>query len=164
MQGRADLLRQEGKKIGFVPTMGALHEGHLSLVRLAREKSDVVVTSIFVNPTQFGPDEDFERYPRDLKRDKRLLQEVGCDLLFSPSLTEMYPLDHRSFVHVEGLTDGLCGAFRPGHFRGVATIVAKRFHITKPHVAVFGQKDAQQDKRQGKNTASKAHNQPCFQD
>lgn len=144
MQRRSDLLRREGKRIGFVPTMGALHEGHLSLLRLAKKKSDVPVVSIFVNPTQFGPYEDFDRYPRDLEKDKRLLREERCEILFFPPVEEMYPKGFKSYVHVEELTEGLCGRFRPGHFQGVTTVVTKLFNIVKPHLAVFGQKDAQQ--------------------
>jgi pantoate--beta-alanine ligase len=144
MQARSDALRREGKRIGFVPTMGALHEGHLSLFRLAKEKSDVVVASVFVNPKQFGPDEDYSRYPRDLENDKRYLEKAKCDILFSPDETEMYSSEYQSFVHVEELTDVLCGVFRPGHFRGVTTIVTKLFNIIKPHIVFFGQKDAQQ--------------------
>jgi pantoate--beta-alanine ligase len=144
MQGWADATRCAGKKIGFVPTMGCLHEGHLSLVRLARDLSDYVVVSIFVNPTQFGPGEDYERYPQDLDRDRRLLREARCDVLFLPATAEMYPPGYVSYVNVEKLTHRLCGASRPGHFRGVTTVVAKLFHGVKPHLAVFGQKDAQQ--------------------
>jgi pantoate--beta-alanine ligase len=144
MSTRSDALRQEGKRIGFVPTMGALHEGHLSLLKLAEENSDAVVASVFVNPKQFGPDEDYSRYPRDLENDKKYLKKAKCDILFSPDVTEMYLPGFQSFVHVEELTDVLCGVFRPGHFRGVTTIVTKLFHIVKPHVAFFGQKDAQQ--------------------
>lgn len=144
MQGMAERLRLEGKRIGVVPTMGSLHQGHLSLIELARRESDVVVTTLFVNPTQFGEGEDFERYPRDLDRDKVLAQGAGTDILFVPDANEMYPEGYGTFVNVEGVTGILEGAFRPGHFRGVATIVLKLFNITKPHVAVFGQKDAQQ--------------------
>ena len=144
MQIRSDELRREGKRIGFVPTMGYLHEGHLSLMRLAREQSDAVVASIFVNPAQFGPNEDYEHYPRDLERDKALAKEERCDVLFLPSGEEMYPPGYQTYVQVEELTGSLCGPFRPGHFRGVTTIVAKLFNIVKPHLAVFGQKDAQQ--------------------
>jgi pantoate--beta-alanine ligase len=138
------MLRKEGKSIGFVPTMGYLHEGHLSMVKAAKKHTDVVVMSIFVNPLQFGPQEDFEKYPRDIKNDERLAGEAGADVIFCPSVKEMYPEGHATFVTVERLTDGLCGASRPGHFRGVTTVVAKLFGIVKPDVAYFGQKDAQQ--------------------
>ncbi|MDZ7372635.1 MAG: pantoate--beta-alanine ligase [candidate division KSB1 bacterium] len=144
MQSEAESLRLAGKRIGFVPTMGYLHEGHLSLVRIARQHSDVVVVSIFVNPTQFGPQEDYNRYPRDLERDLRLLEKEATDIVFHPSAEEMYPPPYYTYVEVEKLTEPLCGAFRPGHFRGVTTVVCKLFHIVKPHLAVFGQKDAQQ--------------------
>ena len=137
-------LKQEGKIIGFVPTMGYLHEGHLSLMRIAKKKSDVLVVSIFVNPTQFGPQEDFQRYPRDLARDKRLIKKIGCDFLFSPSIKDMYPQGYKTYVDVQNLTKVLEGASRPGHFRGVTTVVAKLFNIVQPDIAVFGQKDAQQ--------------------
>ncbi len=144
MQRVAERLRLKGKRIGVVPTMGFLHEGHLSLIKLAREKSDAVIVTIFVNPTQFGPAEDFSRYPRDLKRDRRLAEAAGCDVLFTPKMSEMYPEDFLTYVHVERLSNILEGKFRPTHFRGVTTVVAKLFNITKPHLAVFGQKDAQQ--------------------
>lgn len=144
MQGMAEQFRLQGKRLGAVPTMGYLHQGHLSLIELARRESDVVVTTIFVNPTQFGEGEDFERYPRDLDRDKALAQGAGTDILFAPDANEMYPEGYGTFVNVEGVTEILEGAFRPGHFQGVATIVLKLLNITKPHVAVFGQKDAQQ--------------------
>jgi pantoate--beta-alanine ligase len=144
MQRAADALRAAGRRIGFVPTMGYLHEGHASLIRLARRQSDEVVVSIFVNPRQFGPGEDYQTYPRDLDRDLRLIRETGGDIVFIPSAEEMYPPDFATSVHVEGLTEGLCGASRPGHFRGVTTVVAKLFAAVKPHLAVFGQKDAQQ--------------------
>lgn len=144
MQAYAEALRAQGKKIGFVPTMGYLHRGHLSLIRRAREISDVVVVSVFVNPTQFDPGEDYERYPRDLERDRKLAQGNGCDVLFVPTVEQMYPQGYSTYVEVEGLTEGLCGASRPGHFRGVTTVVTKLFNIVRPHLAVFGQKDAQQ--------------------
>jgi pantoate--beta-alanine ligase len=124
--------------------MGALHEGHLSLVRAAKAKSDVVATSIFVNPTQFGPNEDFTRYPRDLDGDLALLEHEGVDVAFVPSVEEMYPQQSVTWVTVEGLSDRLCGKSRPGHFRGVATVVAKLFTIVEPDIAFFGQKDAAQ--------------------
>ena len=144
MQYRAESLRREGKRIGFVPTMGFLHEGHLSLMRRARQENDAVVASIFVNPTQFGPREDLGRYPRDAEGDWRKCESAGVDILFTPSSEEMYPPGSTVSVTVEGLSDILEGAVRPGHFRGVATVVAKLFHIVKPHRAYFGQKDFQQ--------------------
>jgi pantoate--beta-alanine ligase len=144
MQEMARQARGTGKKIAFVPTMGALHDGHLSLVRRARELGDVVVVSIFVNPKQFGPAEDFSRYPRDLARDADLCIQEGVDHLFAPEPEEMYPPGYRTFVDMEGLTTVLEGASRPGHFRGVLTVVLKLQQIVKPHFAFFGQKDAQQ--------------------
>lgn len=137
-------IKLSGRKIGFVPTMGYLHEGHLSLVNTLRNVCDILVVSIFVNPAQFGPGEDFDKYPRDFERDEELLQECGCDILFYPGREEMYPEDYSTFVEVENLTSGLCGGSRPDHFRGVATIVAKLFSITQCHIAAFGQKDGQQ--------------------
>ena len=136
--------RQEGKTIGFVPTMGYLHEGHLSLVRQARRENDVVVVSIFVNPTQFGPGEDYERYPRDLNRDMDLLEPIGVEAVFVPSVEDMYPPGYRTYVEVEDITTRLCGASRPGHFRGVTTVCCKLFNIVRPHRAYFGKKDFQQ--------------------
>jgi pantoate--beta-alanine ligase len=136
--------RREGAVVGFVPTMGALHEGHLSLVRLARERSDRVVASIFVNPTQFGPSEDFARYPRMPDRDGELLAGAGCDLLFLPAVETIYPPGHATFVEPAGAALGLEGDVRPGHFRGVATVVAQLLNLVTPDVAVFGEKDAQQ--------------------
>ncbi len=144
MQKKADQLRAKGKKIGFVPTMGFFHEGHLELMRVARKNADVVVVSIFVNPIQFGPSEDYSRYPRDIERDKKKAQEVGVDILFIPSVEEMYPEGFQTKVRVEKLTQHLCGLFRPGHFDGVTTVVTKLFNIVKPHIAVFGEKDYQQ--------------------
>jgi pantoate--beta-alanine ligase len=132
------------KMLGLVPTMGALHDGHLSLVRLAKEKGDVVAASIFVNPTQFGPTEDLAKYPRQLDRDRELLEKNGVDILFAPPVEEMYPGGSVTWVVVEGLSDKLDGRSRPGHFRGVTTIVSKLFHIIEPQVAYFGQKDAAQ--------------------
>lgn len=136
--------RAAGKRIGLVPTMGALHEGHLSLVRAARESCDLVVTSIFVNPTQFGPNEDLAKYPRSFDRDRDLLSKEGVDLLFAPSIEEVYPAGAVTWVTVEGLSEKLDGRSRPGHFRGVTTVVAKLFHIVDPDAAFFGQKDAAQ--------------------
>jgi pantoate--beta-alanine ligase len=132
------------QRLGFVPTMGALHEGHLSLVRAAREQNNVVAVSIFVNPTQFGPNEDFSKYPRSFERDCELLEKEGVDLLFAPSVEEMYPDGTATWVTVEGLSDKLCGRSRPRHFRGVTTVVAKLFNIIEPDLAFFGQKDAAQ--------------------
>jgi len=136
--------RSRGLTVGFVPTMGALHAGHAALVRQAVEECGFVVVSIFVNPLQFGPNEDYERYPRTLDQDVALLREVGAHAVFAPSVNEMYPLPQLTFVEVEKVTEGLCGASRPGHFRGVATVVTKLFNIVTPDVAYFGQKDAQQ--------------------
>ncbi|WP_406678643.1 pantoate--beta-alanine ligase [Moorella sp. ACPs] len=136
--------RRQGKSIGLVPTMGYLHEGHLTLARTAREQNDVVVMSIFVNPTQFGPGEDLERYPRDLERDQKLAAAAGVDAIFAPAVAEMYPPGYATYVQVEGLTEVLCGASRPGHFRGVATVVSKLFNIVQPDRAYFGLKDYQQ--------------------
>jgi len=144
MQELADKLRSAGKSIGFVPTMGYLHPGHLSLVRIAKQQTDFVVVSIFVNPLQFGPAEDFDRYPRDFKRDEQLLEKEGANAIFYPELTEMYPSGFSTSVAVEKLTEQLCGKSRPGHFTGVTTVVAKLFNIVKPDKAIFGQKDAQQ--------------------
>lgn len=137
-------VRAQGKTIGFVPTMGYFHEGHLALMRRARESCDVVVVSIFVNPLQFGPREDYQRYPRDFQRDKALAESVGVDVIFYPSDEEMYPPGFATYVEVQELTECLCGVFRPGHFRGVTTVVAKLFNIVQPDKAFFGQKDAQQ--------------------
>lgn len=144
MQKKAERLRLEGNAIGLVPTMGYLHDGHLSLIREAKKHSDVVVVSVFVNPTQFGPGEDFKDYPRDFDRDVKLAESAGCDIIFHPDVQEIYPENHKTFVEVEQITKVLCGASRPTHFRGVTTIVTKLFNIAKPHIAVFGQKDAQQ--------------------
>ena len=144
MQNLANSLRAEGKRIGVVPTMGYLHAGHLSLIGLARQHSDQVITTLFVNPTQFGPGEDFERYPRDFQRDQNSAARAGTDILFAPETSDMYSAGHETSVEVERVSSILEGKFRPTHFRGVATIVTKLFNITKPHVAVFGQKDAQQ--------------------
>jgi len=144
MQARARQWRQEGKQVGFVPTMGYFHQGHLSLIRRAVQENDLAVVSVYVNPTQFGPQEDFHRYPRDLERDIRLAEEEGVHVLFAPSDAEMYPQGYQTYVEVTELTQGLCGARRPGHFRGVATVVAKLFHIVQPTRAYFGEKDYQQ--------------------
>ncbi len=133
-----------GKQIGLTPTMGYLHQGHLSLLHAIRDKCDVLITSIFVNPIQFGPGEDFDKYPRDIERDERLLIENGCDILFYPKVEDLYPQGYATYIEVERLTSGLCGKSRPHHFRGVATIVAKLFNITFCNIASFGQKDAQQ--------------------
>lgn len=136
--------RGKGKRLGLVPTMGALHEGHLSLVRAAKSQCDVVVVSIFVNPTQFGPNEDFAKYPRTFDHDCELLEKEGVNLVFAPSVAEMYPAGAVTYVTVEGISDKLCGRSRPGHFRGVTTVVSKLFHIVEPNLAFFGQKDAAQ--------------------
>ncbi|MEI6971555.1 MAG: pantoate--beta-alanine ligase [bacterium] len=136
--------RKSGKTIGFVPTMGFLHEGHLSLIRLARQKADVVVVSIFVNPTQFGPGEDFDKYPRDMDRDAAMCSSAGVDILFCPDASDMYTQGHSVFVDEEMVSESLCGLLRPGHFKGVLTVVAKLFHLVQPDFAVFGQKDLQQ--------------------
>jgi pantoate--beta-alanine ligase len=138
------LWRRQGDIIGFVPTMGALHQGHLSLVGLARERARRVVASVFVNPTQFGPGEDFNLYPRQLGTDAVLLEGAGCDLLFAPDVETLYPPGHSTFVDPGGPARGLEGARRPGHFRGVATVVSALLHLVRPEVAVFGEKDAQQ--------------------
>jgi len=140
----ADRLRMAGQRIGLVPTMGYLHEGHLSLISRAIQLSDRVVVSIFVNPIQFGPNDDLSAYPRDLDRDLALIEEFGAHLAYVPDAEQMYPAGYATHVDVEGLTDHLCGLSRPGHFKGVTTVVAKLFAAVKPHVAVFGQKDAQQ--------------------
>lgn len=144
MQTEAEKLRHVSKIIGFVPTMGYLHEGHLSLIRIARKSADVVVISIYVNPTQFGLNEDLGKYPRDFERDERLAEKEGVDIIFYPSNEEVYPEGYLTYVTVEEITKILCGASRPVHFRGVTTICTKLFHAVKPHFAVFGQKDAQQ--------------------
>jgi pantoate--beta-alanine ligase len=136
--------RATGKSVGFVPTMGYLHEGHLSLVRASLKDTDCTVVSIFVNPTQFGPEEDFQQYPRDFERDHRLLKKLGVEFLFYPDAAEMYPPDYRTYIEVHDLQDKLEGRSRPGHFRGVCTVVLKLFNIVQPDIAFFGQKDAQQ--------------------
>lgn len=144
MKEIAAKVRAGKKSIGFVPTMGFLHAGHLHLMRQAKTACDFVVVSIFVNPMQFVEGEDFATYPRDLNRDAKLAAEVGADVLFAPSIMEMYPQNFMSFVEVKGITERLCGASRPGHFRGVTTVVNKLFNIIQPDQAFFGQKDAQQ--------------------
>jgi pantoate--beta-alanine ligase len=144
MQSCSRALVARGKRIGLVPTMGFLHEGHLSLIRRAKKDAEIVITTIFVNPTQFAPHEDFSRYPRDEKGDIRKIKSAGGDIVFIPKAAEIYPESFRTFVTVEKLSELLEGSVRPGHFRGVATIVAKLFNITRPDVAVFGMKDFQQ--------------------
>jgi len=144
MQQAGEGWRCEGKKITLVPTMGYLHEGHLELMRAIRSHGDVLVSSIFVNPAQFGPGEDFERYPRDLERDTRMATEAGTDIAFIPLVKEMYSEGYQTFVHVTEVTAPLCGRSRPAFFRGVATAVAKLFNIVRPHAAIFGEKDFQQ--------------------
>lgn len=144
MQKHAEALRSAGKTIAFVPTMGALHEGHLSLCRTGRKKADVLIMSIFVNPAQFAPGEDLDKYPRDLKADEEKARRENVDLIFYPEETEMYKSGHRTWVTVEELSEILCGRSRPTHFRGVTTIVTKLLNILKPHYMVMGQKDAQQ--------------------
>lgn len=144
MRAAVRTARAKEQKVGLVPTMGALHEGHLSLVRRAKDLSDVVVLSIFVNPAQFGRGEDFDRYPRDLQHDAGLAAEAGVDILFTPSVKEVYPEGFATYATVEGISERYEGAVRPGHFRGVATVVLKLLHMVAPDVAVFGQKDAQQ--------------------
>ena len=136
--------RKKGETVCLVPTMGYLHEGHLDLMRMGRPLADHLVISIFVNPTQFGAGEDLDRYPRDLPRDIELSESVGVECIFHPEASEMYPPDYCTYVNVENITSGLCGASRPGHFRGVATVVAKLFNIVEPDIAIFGEKDYQQ--------------------
>ncbi len=144
LRRRAEAARHAGQRIAFVPTMGYLHRGHVSLLEAARERGDLVVLSIFVNPTQFGPNEDLSRYPRDLEGDLAKAEAAGVDLAFVPGERDMYPEPPLTFIDVRQLSDGLCGASRPGHFAGVATVVTKLFHIVLPHVALFGEKDFQQ--------------------
>ena len=144
LQAAADAARVAGKHIALVPTMGALHKGHISLIERARSMADVVVTSIFVNPAQFGPQEDFEKYPRDLVRDSAQAQAAGTDILFTPDVAVMYPRGFQTYIDNNRLATILEGLERPGHFRGVATVVTKLLNAAKPHIAVFGQKDAQQ--------------------
>lgn len=144
VQRLCQTIRGESRTIGFVPTMGFLHEGHLSLMRRARAENAVLAVSIFVNPTQFGQGEDLDSYPRDLQGDLGKLEAVGADLVFAPSAESIYPIDYQTYVEVSEVTEGLCGASRPGHFRGVATVVTKLFNLIQPHRAYFGQKDYQQ--------------------
>lgn len=144
MQSHAIGLRSSGHLIGLVPTMGSLHEGHLRLIDIAKEKTDKVIVSIFVNPTQFGPSEDFNTYPRVLEEDLEKCRERGVDIVFNPSLPEMYPKGYSTFVEEEHISAGLCGVSRPQHFRGVTTVCLKLFNIARPDIAIFGQKDAQQ--------------------
>jgi pantoate--beta-alanine ligase len=144
MQRQSLILRAKGKKIGFVPTMGYLHEGHMSLLREARSENDILVVSIFVNPAQFGPKDDLVKYPRDYERDKMLVAKIPVDFLFHPATWDMYPGGFSTYVEEIHLSEYLCGPFRPGHFKGVTTIVLKLFNIIQPHNTYFGQKDAQQ--------------------
>ena len=141
MQCRSDAIRRAGKRIAFIPTMGFLHEGHLSLMREGRRRAEVVVASIFVNPTQFAPNEDFGRYPRAFERDCEMMKDVPVDLVFAPEPDAMYPAGAQTWVEATEITKGMCGAHRVGHFRGVTTVVAKLFNIVKPHYAMFGEKD-----------------------
>jgi pantoate--beta-alanine ligase len=144
MNEKARGLRAEGKRLGLVPTMGMFHEGHLGLMRRARKENDVLTISLFVNPAQFGPGEDFESYPRNQEADLRKAEDEGVDLVFMPGVEEIYPPGDRTFIEVEGLSDVLCGERRPGHFRGVTTVVAKLFALCLPYRAYFGKKDFQQ--------------------
>ena len=144
MQSYSESLRLQGKRIAFVPTMGYFHEGHLSLMKEAKKMADCVVVSIYVNPAQFGPKEDFSKYPRDLERDLKMAESVNVDVIFYPLDDEIYPADYQTYVDVEKVTQNLCGISRPGHFRGVTTICLKLFNIVKPHIAIFGKKDFQQ--------------------
>ena len=144
MQSYSERLRLQGKRIAFVPTMGYFHEGHLSLMKEAKKMADCVVVSIYVNRAQFGPKEDFSKYPRDLERDLKMAESVKVDVIFYPPDDEIYPADYQTYVDVEKVTQNLCGISRPGHFRGVTTICLKLFNIVKPHIAIFGKKDFQQ--------------------
>lgn len=144
MQHWSEGMRQRGETIAFVPTMGFLHEGHLSLMREGRKRASVLASSLFVNPTQFGPNEDFSRYPRNFERDCELMRTVPVDALFAPAPDAMYPAGSQTWVEATEVTKGLCGDHRPGHFRGVTTVCAKLFNIVKPHLALFGEKDFQQ--------------------
>ena len=144
MKERSSQARGEGEVIVFVPTMGFFHEGHLSLMREGRKLGDLLVVSLFVNPTQFGPNEDFKNYPKDFERDRKMAEGVGTDILFAPEAGEIYPPDHQTLVRVEKVTQNLCGRSRPTHFQGVTTVVTMLFEIVMPHVAIFGEKDYQQ--------------------
>lgn len=144
MQDFSESLRLRGKRIAFVPTMGYLHDGHLELMKEGKKRADCLVTSIYVNPTQFGPNEDLDKYPRDFERDERLSGDVGVDVIFYPANSQMYPENYHTYVTVEDISTNLCGLTRPTHFRGVATVCAKLFNIVKPHVTIFGRKDFQQ--------------------
>ena len=144
MKTYAKIMKKENKLVGFVPTMGYLHEGHLSLIKTARKQSDIVVASVFANPIQFGPKEDFKEYPKDIKRDEELAKSCGADIIFYPDKDDMYPPGFSTYVEEEALTKNLCGKVRLGHFRGVTTVVMKLFEIIKPDIVYFGQKDAQQ--------------------
>jgi len=144
MQGFAEAERCRGRRIAFVPTMGYFHEGHLNLMWIGRKRGDCLIVSIYVNPAQFAPTDDFEAYPRDFERDSRLAEEVGVDVIFCPDNREMYPEGYQTYVEVEGVTSNLCGISRPRFFRGVTTVCTKLFHIVKPHVTIFGKKDFQQ--------------------
>jgi pantoate--beta-alanine ligase len=144
MQSYSENIRKRGGKIGFIPTMGFFHEGHLSLMKEARKVADTVVVSVYVNPTQFGPKEDFSKYPRDFDRDSKMAESVNVDCIFYPSDREMYPAHYQTYVNVEKVTRNLCGLSRPGHFRGVTTVCNKLFNIVRPHFAIFGKKDFQQ--------------------
>lgn len=144
LRTQVELWKNEGKSVGFVPTMGYLHEGHGSLISKAKSQNDKVIVSIFVNPTQFGPNEDLDKYPRDLENDKKVVSSNGGDLIFAPDVKEMYPSEIYTFVNTSVLDNNLCGIKRPGHFRGVCTVVSKLFNIVKPHRAYFGKKDYQQ--------------------
>jgi len=144
MQSYSESLRLQGKRIAFVPTMGYFHEGHLALMKEAKKMADCVVVSIYVNPAQFGPNEDFSKYPRDLERDLKMAESVNVDVIFYPPNDEIYPADYQTYVDVAKVTQNLCGISRPDHFRGVTTICLKLFNIVKPHIAIFGMKDFQQ--------------------
>jgi len=144
MQKQSNELRSSGKTVAFVPTMGFLHEGHLELIRFGKKAADILVVSIFVNPTQFGPNEDFDAYPRDMEGDLSKVEKIGADMVFIPEADEMYPPDSQTKVMVDKVTKHLCGLSRPGHFDGVTTVVSKLFNIVKPHIAIFGEKDYQQ--------------------
>jgi len=144
MRGFSSQARQKGQTLVFVPTMGFFHDGHLTLMREGRKHGDILIVSLFVNPTQFGPSEDFQKYPRDFERDRGMAEGVGVDVLFIPEASAMYPPDHQTIVRVEKVTQRLCGKSRPTHFQGVATVVTMLFNIVMPHLAIFGQKDFQQ--------------------